>query len=418
MKTKFKLPAILFLFAGMLVCTSKLSAQTTIFNTGFFGPPHDEIRSQLRVEELLGGIGGSPIPNPYYLYGFGLNSYFTSSKVPSFMFDVYCNPDSNTLKDINISCLYCSPVNSVGYRIDSNYVIWTNGDITSLYSGVGAGFGYSNSLSSPNYHNTFAGYEADAAFAGTGAEENTAFGYLALTANVGSGTSYGTKNVAVGAYALTSLTSTVNANGVGSSNTAVGWSALKSFNPPTAAYDAANTAVGSRALMNTTYGLRNTSEGYGSSENNLTANDNVAIGHAALTTNYRGSGNVAVGSYCLTNDTVANNTGVGYEALEFTTKGSNNMASGYEAMLNNKTGFSNSATGNVVMFNNVTGTMNVADGSSALFSNKNGDSNVAIGNGALYYDTVSCETGTGNRALNNFTKGKYNTVGDFALEIT
>jgi hypothetical protein len=414
MKTKIK--SLLIVLGFTLISNLRITAQGCFSNL-IPGPNRTEIQSQnsilaLTLEPVLGPCNitaGTP------LTAVGINQ-----GNPKFMLDILCDANVPTFNDVDIKCLTCPTINSVGYRIDSNLVVFTDGDITSAYLGVGAGFIPLNtnaSLSSPNFRNTFVGYDADVAFgaSGTGAMENTAMGYQALTANVGSSTSYGTKNVAVGAYALETMASTVATASLGNSNTALGWGALELFNPRKYTNVYPNTAVGSRALMNADTGSRNTAEGYSAGQHITEAFDNVAVGDQALVTNRIGNANVAVGSSALFHDTTSNNTAVGYNALYFTTGGANgfganNAGTGYEVMYHNTTGFSNSATGNVAMFTNTTGNMNVADGSSALDLNSTGDSNVAIGNAALFNNTVSCNTGTGNRALYSFTTGKYNTA--------
>ncbi len=133
---------------------------------------------------------------------------------------------------------------------------WHSGDVTSCYFGIQAGFANPVASASP-FHNTFVGYQVDKAFNGANGGDNTAMGYLALTANVGNNglTFYGNQNVAIGAYALTTLNPGLIAfNNLGNNNTAVGWSALKMFNPASAWNPAINTAVGSQSLMNTDTG--------------------------------------------------------------------------------------------------------------------------------------------------------------------
>lgn len=211
MKTKIKL-LTLFLIVSTFISTSKVSAQTTIW-PAFAGPARDEIWSGQNIEQIVGGISTET-----YLKGFGLNNYFNgSSKIPGYMFDVYCDPTNSTLTDINVSCPNCTPANSVGYRIGGQMVLWYWNSTSDIYVGVGAG--------------------------GSGAGNCTGVGYNALN------------------------------NNTGTSNTAMGYSALAS-----GVTGSSNTAVGTSALTSNTVGFGNTAMGYYSLLHNISGYNNTAAG--------------------------------------------------------------------------------------------------------------------------------------------
>jgi hypothetical protein len=158
MKTRIQSLALIMFIAGTVFTSNRIYSQCSALNVigPFFGPGRYEVQSPNGFICLTQGPGTCPqSAGALFMPGLGVNQ-----NNPQFMVDILCDPTNGTKEDVNISCLKCTPVNSVGYRIDSNYVIWTDGDITSLYTGVGAGFGVTNTLSSTNYHNTFAGYKA------------------------------------------------------------------------------------------------------------------------------------------------------------------------------------------------------------------------------------------------------------------
>src|SRR6516164_2590391 len=67
------------------------------------------------------------------------------------------------------------------------------------------------------------------------------------------------------------------------------------------------------------------------------ANDNTAVGQNALLNN-TGANNTAIGfNALLSNTTGFLNTAIGVQALQFNTTGTNNTAAGFEALFNNTT---------------------------------------------------------------------------------
>ena len=104
----------------------------------------------------------------------------------------------------------------------------------------------------------------------------------------------GTRNIAVGNYALDALTS-------GDDNVAIGHDALTANTA-----GASNTAVGATALDANTTGSYNTAVGIGALTKNTTATFNTAVGRSALQETTEGIKNTAIGndagSGCTTGD--------------------------------------------------------------------------------------------------------------------
>ena len=280
------------------------------------------------------------------------------------------------------------------------------------------------------------------------ANENTSLGYQALNSNTG------VQNVAIGAYAL-------NSNKGMSRQVAIGDSAL--FNFTGSGSNGGNTAIGTRALLNTTTGYRNTASGYNSLYSNTTGIENTANGHQALFSNTTGNTNTATGKDALEQNTTgysnvamgiaalysnttlshqlaigdsalynggggentalgsktlfssgaaaAANTAVGFQALYANTTGNYNTANGSWALNYNTSGSYNTANGVLALPLNTTGTNNTANGFEVLYSNTTGSFNTANGDGALYSDTSgSSNTANGEQALYGNTTGSDNTA--------
>lgn len=177
--------------------------------------------------------------------------------------------------------------------------------------------------------------------------QNTAVGYQTM---VGTLTTGGTGNVAVGYKAL-------NANTSGAGNVAIGNNAL---------------------LINTTGG------------------GNMAIGGTALASNIAGNNNVAVGVTALNLNTASSNTAIGRSALSVVTSGNSNVAIGTQAG----------------QFN--TGSNSVFVGSSSglgVNGTSTGGSNTMIGQQAgLAITSGASNTCIGNTACNTLTSGAGNIL--------
>ena len=188
----------------------------------------------------------------------------------------------------------------------------------------------------------YAGVDTDEKFETvfTSAGYSTALGAGALASTTGSvgGTT------AVGANALTLLTSGLNNTAVGANTlttTTVGYNntAVGAF----AAWRATgtdNTATGTSALQAITTGSGNTAIGSSALSKLETALNNTAVGGTStLTNNIASVGNTAVGVYALSQCTGQENTCVGYFAGANITTGGNNTCIG-------RTAYASSATVN------------------------------------------------------------------------
>ena len=124
---------------------------------------------------------------------------------------------------------------------------------------------------------------------------------------------------------------------------------------------------------------------------------------------------VNLGAYDLTvqnltigkgNNSLTNNTALGYRALFHITTGNYNTAVGYESSHNTTTGQYNTSLGQSALFTNTTGSQNTALGLNALLLNTSGGSNVVVGLDALQHNT----TGSSNTAL-GYNAGSHITGG-------
>jgi len=164
----------------------------------------------------------------------------------------------------------------------------------------------------------------------------------------------------------------------GAQNVALGDSALSSVSS-TGNY---NTAVGNRALRDSTDGDQNT-----------------AVGRDALLLNTTGSNNTAIGMNTLNaNTTGGSNTAIGRSALEANTTASSNTAVGYQAGYANTTGHSNTYIGRQAGLSNTTNSYSTYLGYVAG-ENTTGEKNTFLGQGA----GSSVTTGADNTIL-----GRYN----------
>jgi Chaperone of endosialidase len=166
-----------------------------------------------------------------------------------------------------------------------------------------------NPVESDAYFNTAMGFQA-LINTETGANDNTATGYAALTGNLtGSDntatgylalatSTYGVENTATGSEALNSNTS-------GSVNTASGANALNSNT--TGSY---NTASGTSALYANTTGASNTASGVDALGSNTTGNGNIALGYSAGYKVTTGANNIEIGNAGEATDGAAGNDGV------------------------------------------------------------------------------------------------------------
>ena len=164
-----------------------------------------------------------------------------------------------------------------------------------------------------------------------------------------------------------------NDGGPNKSNTALGVNALISATPgdPTVFSGSRNTALGAFAL-----------------ELNTSASQNTAIGASALAFNTTGYNNTASGALVmLFNTSGSSNTASGVATLFLNTTGSRNTANGYNALFSNTTGARNTAMGVFALLENTTGSRNIAIGYLAGHRAKTGDDNIFLGNPGVEADS-------------------------------
>lgn len=185
-----------------------------------------------------------------------------------------------------------------------------------------------------------------------------------------------------------------------------------------------NVAAGSESLQANTSGNANVAVGNKALFNNTTGRDNTGIGNSALLNNTIRSELVAVGNLALQNNGLnvqtgfeaANNTAVGYKALQLNDRGYDNSSLGYISLGKNTTGYQNTAVGSFSLSENTLGNNNTAMGTYALRDNTSGSGNSAYGLQALSQNT----TGANNTAIGNLSHytsrtGSHNTsVGAFS----
>ena len=318
--------------------------------------------------------------------------------------------------------------------------LWQN---TIGYGNTATGY-LSQAFNTSGYENTSSGHRSlfqnttgyknsalglNALYSNTTGFLNTAIGYSALEGNVSGswnvGIGYnallfnktGYSNVVVGSLAL--MHNTAESNIV-----AIGDSALHYYtgnNSSLPLLFGNNTAVGSKALYNSTIGTSNSAFGSQTLYSNQTGNFNVAVGGKSLYANTTGGGNVAVGVNSMQQNTSGDgNIAVGRGALYggINSSGDYNIAIGVLSLMSNVSGGHNIAIGTAALDSATNATSSVAIGDSAMYSFKGGgeNSNIALGSKALFSNVNA----GGNTAIGHGTlyknKGGGNTaVGDLTL---
>jgi hypothetical protein len=222
-------------------------------------------------------------------------------------------------------------------------------------------------------------------------------GNISWGLRAGQGNVTGVNNIAIGADALK-----VNANG--SNLVAIGDSALfnnDTGNPLPGVLAVSNTAIGSKALFNNTFGSRNTATGSKALFSNTEGNVNAAYGELSLFSNTTGSFNYAIGSRSLFSNTMGNfNTAVGSQTLFSNTTGSSNTAIGQNALQLNSTGDNNVAIGDHALMSTTSSLHNTVVGYHAAFTFDMGSDNTIVGaNADANQDGLTNATALGSGAI-------------------
>jgi len=246
-----------------------------------------------------------------------------------------------------------------------------------------------------NANNTFFGYQAGSNINNNG-QSNAYFGYQS-----GSNTLTGIRNAAQGAYTLYlndsgSYNSTIGTyslyNNQGNENAANGYASLYSNTTGNE-----NSANGAYALNNNSTGSNNVADGFEAAASNYSGSFNTSIGNYSLLSNQAGSHNVAIGNNALYHYLYSGNTAIGDGALAANTDNgsgadANNTAIGFEALNGTNIGMNNTGSGYHSLYSNNEGSNNTAHGMGALYGNITGYNNVGIG----YYAGANDSTGSGN----------------------
>jgi len=139
-----------------------------------------------------------------------------------------------------------------------------------------------------------------------------------------------------------------------------------------------------------------------------TANTLAGIPFFSDTTN----GSIYTHDVSGTDDTAADNTAFGLNALDAITTGDYNVAIGKNALSANNTGHSNVAVGAGSQLSMTSGNTNTSVGNNALRTCTVGDRNTAVGANAFYALEPSSNADMENVAV-GFSAGRFNTTGDY-----
>ena len=181
--------------------------------------------------------------------------------------------------------------------------------------------------------------------------------------------------------------------------------------------------VGQATIQTLTIGLgaasvaNNTALGFQALNANTTGSGNTATGYQSMLANTTGVNNAAFGISAMSGSTTGNdNSALGYYALAGANTGSSNTAIGNRSLIVNTSGSYNTAVGRSALNSNTTGQLNTAVGYFALRLNVIGQNNVAVGDNALSASTGDVNTAVGTSALSATTTGQFNTaIGASAL---
>lgn len=263
--------------------------------------------------------------------------------------------------------------------------------LTSSTGNVAIGYGAGRSLTESSGYNTIIGFQAgiktaidrntfigcEAGFMNTTGKYNTFIGHQSGYRNTISNNC-----IAIGYRALNSQTG--RQDNPEPDNIAIGYESLLNCNPTSATNGSKNIAIGTWALSGTTSGAYNTAVGYAAAYTNDYSFYNTAFGYESLKgIGITGDGNTALGAQSLYyNSSGWENTGVGKGSLYTTSTGASNTAVGAASAYKNSTGNNNVAVGAGAMFTNTVGNNNTAVGYQADMASNYYTNSTALGNGA------------------------------------
>jgi hypothetical protein len=422
--------------AHVINATGAIGLNTNITGTTNFGTAGQVLTSQGSAStptwtSVTASAGGSNTQVQY-------NSSGSLAGSANFTFN---GTTVTTANDASISGL---TVGKGGGAISSNTVVGLNSFVNNTTGNNSVAIGnFALRFNTTGYYNTAVGVYS--LYYNTSGIQNTAYGYNSLanntTANNNTGIGFGalqnsTTNVATlgsitggsgyttgtytgvvmtlssGSTATTYPTATIVVAG-GAVTTVTITSAGVGFKDTTTVLTAPAASIGGTGsgftvpVATLATGANNTAVGYQALNANTTAVSNTAVGYQSLLSNTTGNYNTAVGggdsgafSPLKGNTTAIQNTAIGNGALGKNTTGNSNTAVGYQVLLNNLTGQGNVGVGGVT-----SGSINAA-----LNTNTAGSNNTAIGSGALTLTTVSDNTALGWNSGAAVSTGSQNTL--------
>lgn len=263
--------------------------------TGF--PSHDDIWFSTNTHCIMGAHKHYVFyPFLWYWQANSLAAFGVSTQHPNYMLDVKCDPSFPSKSDINV--FTTAPFQNVGYRIGDSMIIWHNGIITSLFTGV-----YAGGTNPSGVANTFTGnlsgyYNA--------ADSNTYTGWGAGYG--GTGSNVGTNNTFTGVRSgfsnLSGNDNTFTGHMAGYSNTGVVSTPEGSF----------NTFTGVKCGFYNTTGHHNEFYGKKAGYHNVTGWNNCYYGTHSDFWSLGADSNVCMGTQVGFNEQGGDNVMMGWEA--------------------------------------------------------------------------------------------------------
>jgi membrane-bound inhibitor of C-type lysozyme len=172
-----------------------------------------------------------------------------------------------------------------------------------------------------------------------------------------------------------------------------------------------NTAVGAKALSALTSGQNNIAIGKDALLLNANGNNNIAIGMSSLVANIAGFENMAIGNLALWSATGANQcVAVGNEALMLNVAEDDNVAVGSNALAKHNDGNYNTQVGSWGQYNRLQGERNTGIGGLAAYDATGGDNSVFIGFNSGRNDDVGAAVTTPEQCVSIGSEADFGTT--------
>lgn len=204
------------------------------------------------------------------------------------------------------------------------------------YVATGTGSGYNTALGRDAMYRLTTGNSNTAIGDSVGYFMTKAVDNVLIGRNAGKGMVSGSRNIAIGNYALERQTYTPTFEvAYNSNNIALGYWAMNKTNASdTLLPDGrSNVAIGSFAMLNNTFGYRNTVAGDSVLLNNTTGYNNAAFGYLSMSDNTSGFNNTAMGVQSSVGANASNSGAFGFQAAA---TGSNSINLGNSSVVNIK----------------------------------------------------------------------------------